>query len=109
MPRLRRRVWIGLASFALAGIVGLVAIADHRHKSAAGDRAELAEWYCTHLGTRCGGPSSAAIERRWNERELGYEVAVTILGLFGTANLLLGLRRRPRSEETSRQEHAGAG
>jgi hypothetical protein len=88
--RLLRRHTPALACLALAGAIGVAAIVDHRWKQARIDRAELSEWYCSHEGTRCGGPSSSGIEARWNERQLGYEVAVVTLAAAATA---LALRR----------------
>ena len=89
-----RRFVLPALLFALAGLIGVGAIADHRNKSGRMNRAELLEWYCAHDGTRCGGPSSAAIERHWNERQIGYEAAVVILG--STAILLAAIRARRR-------------
>ena len=63
----------------LALVIGLIAIADHTNKTARSNHAELLEWYCTYRGTRCGGPSSASIERHWNERQMAYEVVVVVL------------------------------
>lgn len=92
MRRLLHGYRIGLACLALALLLGLAAIVDHRNKTARSNRAELSEWYCTNTGTRCGGASSAAIERHWNQRELGYEVAVTLLGAFGAASVVRAIR-----------------
>ena len=50
-----------------ASALAIAAVADHRDKGRRIDRAAIAEWYCTHDGTRCGGVRSAKIERRWNE------------------------------------------
>jgi hypothetical protein len=80
MEGLVRRHLLPLICFALAGLIGISAIADHRWKQARINRAELSEWYCTHRGTRCGGPSSEAIERHWNQRQVAYEVVVILLG-----------------------------
>lgn len=67
-------------------------------KNVRSDRAELAEWYCTHDDVRCGGPSSDWIEARWNQREVGYKVAVSILGATGAGLLVAGsLSRRGRA------------
>ncbi len=77
----------------LAAVVGAIAIGDHRDKQSRMDRAELSEWYCRHLGQRCGGPSSVAIENHWNERQIGYEVVVGLL--VGAAVLSVVLHRRP--------------
>jgi hypothetical protein len=93
MRRQLRRHLVAVACLAAALLVGLAAIADHHLKNERSDRAELAEWYCTHLGTRCGGESSAGIEDGWNDRELGYEIAVGVLGLGGGGLLLLRSRR----------------
>jgi hypothetical protein len=88
---LLRRFALLLVCLAFAGAVGVVAIADHGHKAARLNRVEVAEWYCAHDGTRCGGPSSARIEARWNARQRRYEIAVA--GLGGLA-ILLGTRRQ---------------
>ena len=81
-----------LAAVALAGI----AIADHQWKRMRSNRAELAEWYCEHEGTRCGGASSAGIEARWNQRERGYLFAVSALGTAGVGLLVARRLRSPR-------------
>ena len=74
--------------------VAIVGVVDHREKQRRADRAELAEWYCAHEGMRCGGVSSANIERRWNEREVVYKVAIGVLAVAASASALgLGLRR----------------
>jgi hypothetical protein len=85
-----RRFLVPATLLVLAGAIGLGAIADHRWKQRRIGRAEVAEWYCTHRGTHCGGPSSAAIERHWNRRQLGYEIAVVVLG--GSALALAAAR-----------------
>jgi hypothetical protein len=88
-----RRFLLPAALFGLAGMVGLVAIGDHRWKERRSNHAQLLEWYCVHERTRCGGPSSVAIERHWNQREFGYELAVvTVAG----AALALGAARALR-------------
>ena len=82
-----RRYWASLVCLVLAGAIGLAAIGDHRNKASRMIKAEVLEWYCAHDGTHCGGPSSEGIETRWNERQVGYEIAVGWLG--GAAVLLL--------------------
>jgi hypothetical protein len=91
---LLRRLALPLVCLALAAVVGLVAIADHRRKATRLNRVEIAEWYCAHHGTRCGGASSARIEARWNARQRVYEAVVA--GLGATA-LVVGGRRLRRS------------
>lgn len=90
MRRFLRRYLLGLACLAIAGLVGAAAIVDHHVKDVRSDRAELAQWYCEHTGTRCGGASAVGIEVRWNQREVGYTVAVSILGATGAGLLLAG-------------------
>jgi len=90
MGRVLGRHLLGLACLAAAGLLGLAAIADHRWKQVRQNRAEVAEWYCAHQGTHCGGESSSKIEARWNEREVDYKVVVSILGATGVALLLAG-------------------
>jgi hypothetical protein len=58
------------------------------------DRAERLEWFCAHQSTHCGGPSSAQIEDHWNERQLGYEIAVVALGLTAVARVVVRAPRR---------------
>ena len=83
MARQLRRHLLGFACLAAAGLIGVAAIVDHHWKTERADRLEVAEWYCIHLGTRCGGPSWETVETRWNERQLGYEIAVGVLGAAG--------------------------
>jgi len=93
MGRVLRRHLLGLACLAAAGLFGLAAIADHHWKQVRQDRAEVAEWYCAHQRTHCGGESSSKIEARWNDREVGYKVVVSILGATGLALLVAGSLR----------------
>ncbi len=74
--------------------VAIIAVIDHEEKQRRIDRAEVAEWYCLHGGTRCGGVRSANIERRWNEREAVYAGAICALTVAGAASALgFGPRR----------------
>lgn len=90
--------YVGVVCLLAAAVLGVAAVADHRNKQARIDRAELAEWYCAHAGTRCGGASSAEIERHWNERQLAYEWSIIALGGLGTLRVAAPgiLRRRVR-------------
>lgn len=88
-----RRYWAPLVGLALAGAIGLAATADHRNKQSRIGKAEVLAWYCQHDGTHCGGPSFERMEAHWNERELGYEIAVSGLGGFAIL-LFVGLTLR---------------
>lgn len=92
MRRTVSRHALSLAALAVAFVVGVGATADHRNKLARQDRAELAEWYCQHVGTQCGGASAAAIEAHWNEREAAY--LVLCCGLAGFAVIRFRSRAR---------------
>lgn len=85
---MRRRLLIAFFSIVLAAAVAVGATLDHRYKQARVNRAELGEWYCANLGSRCGGASSERIESRWEGREVGYKIAFG--GLVATAALLGG-------------------
>jgi hypothetical protein len=84
---------LALVCLAVAGLIGAAAVVDHSWKQRRIDRAEVAEWYCRHQGTRCGGPSSKRIEAHWNTRQIGYEAAVVAL----VAGAAIGAGRRVRS------------
>ncbi len=89
-----RRHRLSIACYVLAGLIGVVAIADHQNKQQRANRAELAEWFCAHQGTRCGGPSSERIEAHWNVRQWGYEIAVTGLAGLAVVRFAYRLARR---------------
>jgi hypothetical protein len=78
-----RRLLVSIICLALAGMIGLAAIADHSNKQDRMNRVEIAEWSCAHQHKPCGGPSSNSIEARWNQRQLLYEIVV--VGLAGAA------------------------
>jgi len=94
MRRVPRRHLVPIVCLAVAGLIGVAAIVDHRWKQSRINHAELLEWYCQHRGTRCGGPSSESIEAHWNQRELGYEIAVVALGGLAVALVVFRTVRR---------------
>ena len=89
MTRIRH---LGVALLVAAVAVTVAGLIDHHVKTGRMDRAEVSEWYCGHDGTRCGGPSSVAIERRWNERERGYKIALGVLIGCGVGCVVLSYR-----------------
>jgi hypothetical protein len=112
---MRRPRRTGIVCLALAAAIALAAVLDHDNKAARMNRAERSEWYCEHLATRCHGPSSASIERHWNEREAGYKIAFGALVVSGVLCLALrdaaGQRRlddRPVRTEAPAAETDGA-
>jgi hypothetical protein len=101
-PLFLRRYWASLLCLALAAAIGLAGIADHTNKQSRMEKAEVLEWYCAHDGTHCGGPSSDGIEAHWNERELGYQIALG--GLCGFAILLFVGRKLRRWRDRAAQD-----
>ncbi|HEX6663103.1 MAG TPA: hypothetical protein VF025_05470 [Gaiellaceae bacterium] len=94
---MRLRLVVLCIALSLTGIaVAVVAVTDHHRSRARSNRAQLAEWYCTHQGTRCGGPSSVRMHEAWENRELGYKVTEgTLAGVvLLTAGLIVLPRRR---------------
>jgi hypothetical protein len=77
--RVLRRHWPSIVALLVAAAIVPIAVADHHNKQARINRAEASEWYCTHLGERCGGPSSVTIEDDWNVRQVAYEAAFVAL------------------------------
>ena len=84
---------LSIACLALAGLLGAVAFVDHGWKGRRINRAELASWYCEHDSIDCGGPNPVAMERHWNQRQLGYEVAVVALAGFAVARVAVRTAR----------------
>jgi len=83
---------------AAALVLCAVAVVDHRDKQARINHAQLLEYYCTHGGTHCGGPSWRTIEHHWQIRQYAYEGAVATLVLAGgtVAIVLFATRSRSR-------------
>ena len=90
-----RLVVLCIALSVAAIVVAIVAVTDHRRSRARSNRAQLAEWYCDHKGTRCGGPSSERMHEAWENRELGYKVTEGVLAgalLLGAGRIVLSRR-----------------
>ncbi len=88
-PHARRGLALVVAALAL---ITVAAVLDHRHKGTMGNAAQLSEWYCANRGERCGGPDSGRIQRRWEQREVGYKAAFALFALTGVALLVSGSR-----------------
>ena len=91
-----RLIVLCIALSVAAIVVAVVAIHDHRHSKSRINRAELAEWYCKHQGTRCGGSDSDRIHEAWESRERGYKRTEGVLAgalLLGAGGILLSRRR----------------
>jgi hypothetical protein len=91
-----RLVVLCIALSAAAIVVAIVAVTDHHRSQARSNRVQLAEWYCDHKGTRCGGPSSERLHDAWENRELGYKVTEGVLAgalLLGAGRIVSSRRR----------------
>jgi len=71
-----------VVALVVAALIVPLAVLDHRNKQARMNEAEVGEWYCTHVGVRCDGPSSSSIEDHWNTREAAYVAAMVSLTTF---------------------------
>ncbi len=95
-----RRHLLSVVAFALAALIIPIGLIDHHHKQMRMNDAEVGEWYCAHLETRCNGPSSSSIEEHWNTREAGYVALFVALASFASLRVIVpystrGSRRRP--------------
>ena len=78
----------------VAAIVAVLALADHRQTKGRITRAETAQWYCEHKGTRCGGPDYMVIHAAWERRELRYKVAEGVLSFAVVIGMGWSIRLR---------------
>jgi len=87
-----------LVAFALAGVTGVIALADHHRVGAQNWAANQATWYCQHNGTRCDELQIEDLESRWEHRELIYRISFFSLASAGIAAAIaasaLGWRSR---------------
>ena len=78
-----------LVVFALAGVVAVVALADHHRVGAQNWAANQATWYCQHNGTRCDELQIRDLESRWEHRDLAYRISFFSLSSVGIAAVIL--------------------
>jgi hypothetical protein len=74
-----------MMAVAASAVIVAVALVDHAHERAAGQRADVSAWYCKHGLGRCRATKPTTIERRWELREKVYEagLGVGIAVFFG--------------------------
>ena len=77
-----------LVAFALAGVIAVVAFADHHRVGTQNWAANQASWYCQHNGTRCDELQIEDLEGRWEQRELGYRISFFSLSSVGIAAVI---------------------
>jgi hypothetical protein len=90
-----RRHLPSVVALVIAMLIIPLGLFDHHYKQSRMNKAEVGEWYCLHLGTRCHGPSSAGIEENWNRREAVYATLLVALTTFATLRLALPRSGRP--------------
>jgi len=78
-----------LVAFALAGMIAVVALADHHRVEAQNWDANQATWYCQHDGTRCDELQIEDLEGRWERRELGYRISFFSLSSVAIAAVIV--------------------
>ena len=87
-PTVRGALTVALVAFALAGVIAVVAFADHHQKKARSWDANQASWFCHFKGTRCDELQDEDLERRWHHRELGYRISFFSLSSGGAAAVI---------------------
>ena len=85
----RRALTVALVAFVLAGVVAVVALADHHQRKAQSWDANQASWFCEFKGTRCGELQIEDLEDGWHHRELGYRISFFSLSSGGTAAVIV--------------------
>jgi H+/Cl- antiporter ClcA len=91
-----------LVAFALAGVITVVALADHHRVEAANWDANQATWYCQHDGTRCDELQIEDLEGRWEHRELGYRISFFSLSSVGIAAVIVAFALAWKARRTAR-------
>ena len=79
---------VALISFALAGVIAVVALADHHHKNAQSLGAIEASWYCGFKGTRCDELQDEDLQNGWHQREQRYRISFFSLSSGGIAAVI---------------------
>jgi hypothetical protein len=80
---------LSVVALAIAALIIPLGLIDHHHKQLRMNKAEVGEWYCAQLGTRCHGPSSASIEDHWNTREACYVALLVALTSFAALRVIV--------------------
>jgi|1185.fasta_scaffold272974_2 hypothetical protein len=78
----------------LLAAIGAAGVVDHTLKGRRMGHAQVREWYCEHKQTRCGGASSRRIEDAWNEREVGYQLALGVVAVGAALTIVAGAQRQ---------------
>jgi hypothetical protein len=88
-------VRLGVAALLAAVVVGVVAVADHRHKQDVRAAAQEDAWFCKHgRPSACRDFDEVAYEERWERRELAYRLSFVVLAAAGLTLVLVSVRQR---------------
>jgi hypothetical protein len=86
---------LGVAALLATVVVGVVAVADHRHKQDVRAAAQEDAWFCRHgRPSACREFDEEAYEQRWERRELAYRLSFVVLAAGGLTFLLVAARQR---------------
>ena len=96
-----------LVTFALAGVIAVVALADHHRVKAQNWDANQASWYCQHNGTRCDELQIEDLEGRWEHRELGYRISFFSLSSVWIAAVIVAFALAWKARCSARQQSFG--
>ena len=78
---MRSQLAVMLAAAILAGLLAVVAIADHSHTRHRLRRAQVFAWYCEHRQRFCDREKSNPIHERWETREYAYDATMGVLAI----------------------------
>lgn len=99
---MRGALTVALVAFALAGVIAVVALADHHRVGAQNWAANQASWYCQHNGTRCDELQIRDLESRWEHRELGYRISFLSLSSVGIAAVIVAFALAWKARRSAR-------
>jgi hypothetical protein len=103
----RGALTVALVAFALAGVIAVVALADHHQKKAQSWDANQASSFCHTKNTRCDELQIEDLEGGWHHRELGYRISFFSVSSGGTAAVIVAFalaweaRRSARSSPSA--------
>ena len=85
----RGALTVALVAFALAGVIAVIALADHHRTKAQSGDANQASWFCHFKGTHCDDLQIKDLEGGWHHRELGYRISFFSLSSGGIAAVIV--------------------
>ena len=104
----RGALTVALVAFALAGVIAVIALADHHRTKAQSGDANQAIRFCQFKGTHCDDLQIKDLEGGWHHRELGYRISFFSLSSGGDRRSDRRLRARVGSQALGPQQPFGS-